>query len=93
MQAQQEKFYRPRDPRLSTILMVEKTIKESEDLLGKTELWESLPRKIMYPTFKKIMEYLEVSNKIMYDKNGKIVWISADAPKLEAFFKKSVGLR
>lgn len=89
----QKTYYRARDPRLSTITMVERTIKESDDLLSKTELWKAIPRKVMYPTFKEIMDYLEASNKIMYDKNGKIAWIAADNPKLKAFFRKSVRLR
>ena len=86
-------YYKPRDPRLSTINMVERTIKESDELLSRTQLWNALPRKIMYPTFKEIIEYLEASNKIMYDKNGKIAWIAADNPKLRKFFKNSVKLR
>lgn len=85
--------YRPHDPRLSTITMVERTIKDSDVLLSKTELWNSLSRKVMYPTFKEILTYLEASNKIIYDKNDKIVWIAVDNPKLEAFFKKTVKLR
>jgi hypothetical protein len=85
--------YKPHDPRLSTITMVEQAIKESDELLGKTELWNSLSRKVMYPTFKEILEYLEASNKILYDKNDKIVWVAVDNPKLEAFFHKTVKLR
>ena len=72
--------------------MVERTIKESGELLGKTDLWNSLSRKVMYPTFREILEYLEASNKIIYDKNDKIVWIAADNPKLTAFFQKTVKL-
>jgi len=86
-------YYKPRDPRLSTITMVERTIKESDQLLSKTQLWKTLPRKIMYPTFMEIMQYLEASNKIMYDKNGKIAWIAGDSPKLRRFFRNSVKLR
>jgi hypothetical protein len=89
----QTSYYRPRDPRLSTITMVERTIKENDELLSRTQLWNALPRKIMYPTFKEIMDYLEASNKIMYDKNGKIAWIAADNPKLKKFFSSSVRLR
>ena len=85
--------YKPHDPRLSTVTMVEQAIKESDELLTRTELWNSLSRKVMYPTFKEILEYLEASNKIIYDKNDKIVWIAVDNPKLEAFFKKTVKLR
>lgn len=93
MTAQKISYYRPRDPRLSTITMVERTIKESDELLGRTRLWNALPRRIMYPTFKEIMDYLEASNKIMYDKNGKIAWIALDNPKLKKFFRSSVRLR
>ena len=73
--------------------MVERTIRKSDELLGRTQLWNALPRKIMYPTFKEIMDYLEASNKIIYDKNGKIAWIAADNSKLKKFFKNSVKLR
>jgi len=85
--------YRPRDPRLSTVTMVERTIKKSDEPLGRTQLWKVLPKKIMYPTFKEIIDYLEASNKIMYDKTGKIAWIAGDNPKLRKFFKSSVKLR
>ena len=63
------------------------------NLLGKLRLWNLLSRKVQYPTFKDILEYLEGSNKIIYDKNDKIVWIAIDNPKLEEFFKKTVKLR
>ena len=85
--------YKAHDARLSTVTMVEQTIKESDDPIGKTELWSRLSRKVQYPTFKDILDYLEASNKIIYDKNNKIVWIAADNPRLEEFFKKTVKLR
>lgn len=85
--------YYPHDPRLTTILMVEKAIKESDELVGRTKLWKSLSKEVMYPTFKEILDYLEASNKIIYDKNGKITWIAVDNPKLEEFFKNTTKLR
>jgi len=53
--------------------MVEDAIKNSEDDLTLTQLWKSLPRKVMYQTFKVIITYLLDSGKIMIHK-GLIIW-------------------
>ena len=60
-------------PQLDTILMVEKAIQEM-NYPKKTELWKSLPKKVMYQTFCLIIDYLEQSGKIIVDKDGRIVW-------------------
>lgn len=62
-------------PTLGTVLMVEKTAKKYSGELGKYQLYKKLPRKMMYQTFQYIIEYLRDSNKILLDKDGKIVWI------------------
>ncbi len=64
-----------RFPRLDTVLMVEKFIKENDGEFKKRALWENLPRKTMYQTFCVIIEYLLYSNKISIDAEGKIGWI------------------
>ncbi len=64
-----------RFPRLDTVLMVEKFIKEYDGEFKKRELWEHLPKKMMYQTFCVIMDYLLYSNKISIDSEGKIGWI------------------
>ncbi len=79
-------------PNLETVLMVERAIMESQDYPTKTELWKSLERKVEYPTFKIILDYLEASNKIIY-KDRKIVWVFADNPKLKELLTNSVKLR
>ncbi|WP_245543542.1 hypothetical protein [Methanoplanus limicola] len=62
-------------PRLDTILMVEEFIKENSGEYKKTELWNNLPKKMMYQTFMKIIDYLISSNKIGADAEGYIIWI------------------
>lgn len=62
-------------PRLDTVLMVEETIKEHSAEFGKFQLWRNLPKSVMYQTFLRILDYLEYSNKIAYDKEGKVGWI------------------
>ncbi|RLI42236.1 hypothetical protein DRO59_04700 [Candidatus Bathyarchaeota archaeon] len=80
------------EPQLDTILMVEKAIREAQEHPSRMELWRSLPRKIQYQTFKRILEYLEASNKIVFNK-GRIVWVAADNPKLKRLLEKSVKVR
>lgn len=63
-------------PRLDTVIMVEEAIKKAQEYPTKAALLRSLSKKVMYPTFLLILDYLEKSNKIYIDKrDGKIVWI------------------
>lgn len=64
-----------RSPTLQTVLMVEKFIDENSGEYRKTGLFKNLPRKVMWQTFQVIMEYLENSFKIVYDKEGYVVYI------------------
>ncbi|MDG6222551.1 MAG: hypothetical protein IAX21_00580 [Candidatus Bathyarchaeota archaeon] len=83
--------YTYHEPRLDTILMVENTIKKSGSYSTKKELLESLPKKVQYQTFNRILQYLESSNKIMYDGRS-IIWIFPDNPKLKKLLETSVKL-
>ncbi len=80
-------------PRLDTIKMVESALKKQKSYLTKNQLWRALPKQVQYPTFKKILDYLEESNKITYDRDGTIVWIFADSTKLKRLLRQSVVLR
>ncbi|MBI4116127.1 hypothetical protein HY449_00100 [Candidatus Pacearchaeota archaeon] len=64
-----------RSPTLQTVLMVEKFIDENSGEYKKTELFRKLPKKVMWQTFQVVMEYLENSLRIAYDKEGYIVYI------------------
>jgi len=79
------------EPQLDTILMVEKAIKEAETYPTRKDLWKSLPKKVQYQTFKRILNYLESSNKIMFN-NRQIVWIFPDNPKLKKLLELSVKI-
>lgn len=80
-------------PRLDTIQMVEKTLKKEKVFSSKNKLWRKLPRQVQYQTFSKILDYLEDSHKITYDKDGAIVWIFVDNQKLKRLLKSSKRLR
>jgi hypothetical protein len=64
-----------RSPTLETVKMVEKTIKENSGEFKKTQIWEKLPRKIMWPTYITILDYLEDINKIIIGEDGIITYI------------------
>ncbi|MDP2672916.1 MAG: hypothetical protein Q8O84_03840, partial [Nanoarchaeota archaeon] len=64
-----------RSPTLQTVLMVEKFIDENSGEFKKTGLFDKLPRKVMWQTFQVIMEYLESTLKIAYDREGYVVYI------------------
>ncbi|KHO48136.1 MAG: hypothetical protein QT00_C0001G0149 [archaeon GW2011_AR5] len=64
-----------RYPRLDTVLMVEEFIREHSGEYRRKQLWEKLPKGMMYQTFQVILAYLYESNKISVDSEGKIGWI------------------
>ena len=76
-------------PKLDSILMVEKTIQNSKDYPTRMELWRSLPKQMQYQTFKLILNYLESSNKIMFEDN-KIIWIFSNNRKLNQLIQEAV---
>ena len=80
------------EPTLRTVMMVEKAIKDSGTYLTRKELWKGLPKQIQYQTLCRILEYLESSNKIIFD-GRRIVWVAADNPKLKKLLDESVVLR
>ncbi|MEK6872510.1 MAG: hypothetical protein AABW90_00680 [Nanoarchaeota archaeon] len=78
-----------RSPTLETVKMVEKTIKEYSGEFNKTQLWEKLPRKVMWSTYLIILEYLEEINKIITSGNRVITYIWNPELARKVLFRKS----
>ena len=76
---------------MNTILMVEKAILEAKEYPTRMELWKSLPRKVQYQTFQRILQYLEASGKIAFN-SKKIIYTGVNNPKLEELIKSSVQI-
>ncbi|HLD54879.1 MAG TPA: hypothetical protein VJB35_01335, partial [Candidatus Nanoarchaeia archaeon] len=76
-------------PKLDSIFMVENAIQNSEDYPTRMELWKSLPKQMQYQTFKLILDYLERSNKIMFE-GEKIIWIFANSKKLNELIQGAI---
>ena len=81
---------RVRYPNLQTVFMVERFIEENNGEFKKTELFEKLPKKMMWQTFQIIMNYLESINKILIEENGRIGYIWN--PELAARFRNRPDL-
>ena len=62
-------------PRLDSILIVEQMIFDYSGEFTKKQLWQKLPKKMMYQTYSVIIDYLLYSNKIATDSEGKLGWI------------------
>jgi hypothetical protein len=77
-------------PQLDSILMVEGILQKIRKYPTRMELWNSLPKKMQYQTFKLILNYLEKSNKIMFEKD-KIIWIFPNNKKLNELIQGAVN--
>ena len=64
-----------RSPTLETVKMVEMIIKKYSGEFKKTQIWEKLPRKVMWPTYLIILNYLEESNRIIVGDDGIITYV------------------
>jgi hypothetical protein len=80
-----------RSPTLDTVFMIEETIKSHSGEYNKTQIWKKLPRKVMWQTFKIVINYLESINKIIIGKKGILVYIWS--PKLAKKYMNLKGVK
>jgi len=78
-------------PNLNTVLMVEETLKKTGELIALAELKRRLPRKVMHQTLIQILDYLQVSGKIIIGTKG-ILWIFTERTELNKLIKKGTEL-
>ncbi|MDD4050022.1 MAG: hypothetical protein PHX47_03375 [Candidatus ainarchaeum sp.] len=79
-------------PKLESILMVENAIKKYSSQYTIYQLWKKIPKKMMYQTYKIILEYLEESSKIIIDKDNIVIWIY-DKKNISKILSLGVKLR
>lgn len=72
-----------RSPTLGTVLMVERFIEDSSGEFNVRELWQKLPKKVMWQTYLVIIDYLQSINKIGWDKNKIVIYIPELSEKLK----------
>ena len=64
-----------RSPTLDTVLMIEKFIENNSGEFNRTQIWNRLPKKVMWQTYLVVLDYLQSINKIAIANNGVIVYI------------------
>ena len=79
-------------PTLNTVLMVEDVLKEAGELLTVADLKRRLPKKVMHQTLLQILDYLQLSGKIIIGTKG-ILWAHTERKELEAMIKRGTELR
>ncbi len=79
-------------PTLNTVIMVEETLKNMDkSVITLAELKRRLPKQVNHNTLKTILEYLQLSNKIVITMKG-ITWIHNPNPNLQKAIKKGLEL-
>jgi len=78
-------------PTLNTVLMVEHTLTEAKEMLKVSELKRRLPRQVMHGTLLQILDYLQLSGKILFTPKG-VVWIYRPLHELELLKKGGLEL-
>jgi len=79
-------------PTLDSVIMVEETMKKKSAEYTKYQLWQKLPKKMMYQTYNVIFDYLLESGKIMIGKDKKILWLY-DPKGINKIIKSGVKIR
>ncbi|MFH1064073.1 MAG: hypothetical protein V1729_03265 [Candidatus Woesearchaeota archaeon] len=77
-------------PNLSTVIMVEETLNCGE-LMSLAELKRRLPRKVMHDTLLQILDYLQLSGKIVIGTKG-ILWVFTERKELNELIKKGTEI-
>ena len=77
-------------PTLNTILMVEDALKSGE-LMTLADIKKRLPKKVMHQTLLQILDYLQLSGKIIIGTKG-ILWIFTERKELNELIKRGTEL-
>ena len=79
-------------PTLKTVLQIEQILEKANDGLTKAGIKRGLGKEIMHQTLSLILDYLQISGKVIKDGNV-FVWIYNPSIKLERAIKKGIRVR
>lgn len=77
-------------PTLNTIFMVENVLKKGE-LITLAQLKKSLPKQVMHQTLIQILDYLQLSGKIIIGTKG-ILWIFTERRELNNLIQRGTEI-
>ncbi|MBU3923913.1 MAG: hypothetical protein KJ592_03275 [Nanoarchaeota archaeon] len=78
-------------PTLNSVLMVEDVLRKARQVVKVAELKKKLPKKIMHSTLMTILDYLQMSGKILISTKG-IIWIYTPRKELNKMIESGLEL-
>lgn len=78
-------------PTLKTVVMIENVLKNAGELMTIANIKRALPRKVMHNTLLQILDYLQLSGKVVIGTKG-ILWIFTEQAELEKLKKAGLEL-
>ena len=78
-------------PTLNTVLMVEDVLRKSGELMAMAELKKKLPKQVMHQTLMQILDYLQLSGKIVIGTKG-FLWVFAERKELNDLIKRGTEI-
>ena len=76
-------------PTLNTVMMIEETLKNYGNVISVAELKRKIPKKVMHQTIIQVLDYLQMSGKIIIGTKG-VLWIFTERKELDALIKKGM---
>ena len=71
-------------------MLVRNKIRDSKDYLSVSELYSKVSSKLDKPMLNAVLKYLLDTNKVIYSKDKKLIWIYADTPKAQKMLNECV---
>ena len=78
-------------PTLNTVLMVEETLRDVGEVITLAELKRRLPKQVMHQTLVHVLDYLQLSGKVIIGTKG-ILWVFADKKELDELIKRGTEI-
>ena len=79
-------------PTLNTVLMVEDFLKKHRDMPMKiSDIKKQLPKQVMHQTLLHILDYLQLSGKIIIGTKG-VLWIFTERKNLDKLIKEGLEI-
>jgi len=77
-----KQYSEQRSPTLNTVMMVEETLQNCDEIISIGQLKRIVPKQVMHQTLMAILDYLEYSGKITVS-DRKILWTYKPQSKLK----------
>ena len=78
-------------PTLNTVLMVESCLKTVGELMTVADLKRKLPKQIMHNTLMQILDYLQMSGKIIIGTKG-VLWVFEERKEIERLINRGTEI-